>query len=210
MGELLDFQTFARLISLLMAACTGMIGLLLLSRRPMPLAVHWGGALVAFVLSAITVLNGRLQLEFLLYPVSWLAAALCGQLLLAGCLEVLGRRMPFAVFWGPVALVVGLAFAGTYFLAGDGAALVWAPVMLTCVCLTVGGSVLVLCSGFRGLGLLLLTCAVMRALRLGEQLTGHLLVSADYSSALLLVYALVVLLTGLTLYRATLRYAGLL
>lgn len=56
MWSIFDARTIITLIALLMAMCTGVVGLLLLSRRPTPGATEWGSAMLIFVLSSMFLL----------------------------------------------------------------------------------------------------------------------------------------------------------
>lgn len=56
MWSIFDTRTVVTLFALLMAMCTGVVGLLLLSRRPTPGAFEWGSAMLIFVVSSMFLL----------------------------------------------------------------------------------------------------------------------------------------------------------
>jgi len=56
MWSIFDARTIVTLLALLMAMCTGVVGLLLLSRRPTPAASEWGCSMLIFVVSSMFLL----------------------------------------------------------------------------------------------------------------------------------------------------------
>ncbi|MFD2261698.1 hypothetical protein ACFSM5_02285 [Lacibacterium aquatile] len=65
MWSIFDARTSVTLVALLLAMCTGVVGLLLLSRRPTPGAAEWGFGLLLYVASTMLLLIRQPRFDWL-------------------------------------------------------------------------------------------------------------------------------------------------
>jgi hypothetical protein len=107
LGELVDLRTLIQLLALVLVLGTGVVGMLLLSRRPAPGAGYWGLALMFYVFSSMVFLT---RYSFWASPVlaviAMMASGMTVVLLWAGVRDWVGKRV-----WWQVILLYPLLLA---------------------------------------------------------------------------------------------------
>lgn len=206
MWEIIDTRTLVVLAALFLAMCTGVVGLLMISRRPLPAATEWGLGLMAYVISSMASLIRRSTIDDPFLYIGVFLGILTVTLLWAGGRRWQGRPASRLLIWGvPLLSAAGVA-------ASEVAGFPW-PVFLMITPL-VTGILLGLTAwelwgiaGLRQVRWMLSGCALIQIGRLALYLPWVPIEFTVVVTASYLVLAVQVLLTGLALYRAVVRAA---